>query len=27
VIRTSMANYRKENWMYNVPLYAISFLL
>jgi predicted AAA+ superfamily ATPase len=27
VIRSSMANYRKENWMYNVPLYAISFLL
>jgi predicted AAA+ superfamily ATPase len=27
VIRTSMANYRQESWMCNIPLYAVSFLL
>jgi predicted AAA+ superfamily ATPase len=27
VVRTSMANYRQESWMCNVPLYAVSFLL
>jgi predicted AAA+ superfamily ATPase len=26
VIRTSMANYRQESWMCNIPLYAVSFL-
>lgn len=26
-IRTSMSDYRKEEWMTNVPLYAISTLL
>jgi predicted AAA+ superfamily ATPase len=26
-IRTSMANYRQESWMCNIPLYAFSFLL
>lgn len=26
-IRTSMSNYRKEDWLTNIPLYAISFIL
>lgn len=26
-IRTSMSNYRKEGWLTNIPLYAISFIL
>ena len=23
-VRTSMSNYRKENWIINIPLYCIS---
>lgn len=26
-IRTSMSNYRKEDWLTNIPLYAIGFIL
>ena len=26
-IRTSMSNYRKEDWLINIPLYAIGFIL
>ena len=25
-VRTSLSDYRKEDWMYNVPLYAIGYL-
>jgi predicted AAA+ superfamily ATPase len=26
-VRTSMSNYRKENWMVNIPLYMINFVI
>ncbi len=26
-VRTSMSNYRKEDWLTNIPLYAIGFIL
>ncbi len=25
-VRTSMSDYRKEDWLTNVPLYAINYL-
>ena len=27
ILRTSMANYRKEDWMKNIPLYALPFYI